>query len=176
MDSKQINFFIVPEDYPAINDFLKRHNCKIFVNNYIVNNKNPVFKLPETEEEIFQVYISNDEFLNEIFIYDSGKSKYYDIIKSNLIEFTIGGFYPYDKTSLQRARLYVKLGYYEDTDYLKKREEFINWSHSLLKDFNKVFLKKFREEKLVFYSDKTINFIESKEIIYLESNSQWKLK
>ncbi|WP_445455566.1 hypothetical protein [Flavobacterium sp. HNIBRBA15423] len=176
MKSKQINFYIVPKDFNLINDFLKKNQCSIYVNNYIIKKKNPIYKLPNQEEEIFQVYLSSDKFENEIHIIEKGEMSYFDVFKSNFVEFTLGGFYPYDETLLQRARLYVITDYYGNDYLITKDTVFIEWSNKLIKDFKKEFLKRFEEDKSVLYSKNAIEWIKENQAIYINAGNQWKSK
>lgn len=176
MKSKQLNFYIVPEDMDSLNEFLKDKGCIVFINDYINENKNPVYSLPSIDENIFQVYLSSDKFENEIHIIEKGETSYFDVFKSNFVEFTLGGFYPYDETLLQRARLYVITDYYRNDYLIIKDNVFIEWSNKLIKDFKKEFLKRFEEDKSVLYSKNAIEWIKENQAIYINAGNQWKSK
>jgi hypothetical protein len=174
MKSKQINFFIVPEDYKLINNFLSNHNCSIYLDSYIDKKLNPIKSLPKIEEEIFQVFLSNNRFNISLITKSNEKSSYFDIIKSDLIEFSLGGFYPYDKTILQKGRLYYISEFFEDDELKSKDLDFVEWSDEVLKDFKKKFLKKYSNHTTIFYTENAIKWIEENQALFIESKNNWK--
>ena len=174
MSSKQINFYIVPDDYKLIDQFLKDHLCNVMVNNYIDKGLNPLNILPKIDEEIYQVYLCNDRFDDKIKVTRNDKVKYFDVFESYLIEFSLGGFFPYDRTLLQRARLYFVTSYYKEDSLVYKNPDFLKWCDDFFKEFKKKFLKKFNNEKSVYYSENAIKWITEKEAIYLLGKNQWK--
>lgn len=174
MKSKQINFFIVPEDYKLIDEFLSNHECSIYIDSYIDKKLNPINRLPKIEEEIFQVFLTNNKFNIRLIAKPNEKSSYFDIIKSDLIEFSLGGFYPYDKTILQKGRLYFISEFFEGEELKVKNLDFVDWSNDILKDFKKKFLKKYSNHGSVYYSENAIKWIEDNQALYNESKISWK--
>jgi hypothetical protein len=162
--SKQINFFITPEDYEAINTLLiekeiivsYRSICGIWEKT-----------LPDLKKEIHQVFLSKKEFLDTIY-YNSYINKenktvpYYDIDSSNILEFSLGGFYPSNIDILHRARLYYPTSFYDNNgEYFYKSKEFIDWCDDFRKVLKKRFLKRYEKEDMFWYSQSAIDWIES---------------
>lgn len=175
MKSRQINFFITPEDNKNINKFLEEMDCIIMVEKYIAVGKNPTFELPDKSEDIFKVFLTKNEFLNDIKITESNDSKYFDSSRSPLLEFPLGGFYPYNRKILQRARFYFELGDYDNNDiFILKSDVFINWSTNIMSNFKKRFLKKYVQGDPIYYSASAIHWIEENNAIFADSGQSWK--
>src|ERR1700694_6150436 len=104
MNSKQINFFIVPEDLDNIYSFLNRNNIKYInisgsgVDNIILDS------FPYRGKMSDKIYLSCDDFYPKIVMeYDNLKnSNIVDSYKSYLLEFNRGGFHPTSPTTLDR--------------------------------------------------------------------------
>ena len=175
MKSKQLNFYITPKDKEAIIDFLNRNHCCIVVDDYIKEDRNHCKSLQQVEENIFQIYLAKEEFLKNIKILSTPNGiEYYDNMISPVLQFDLGGFYPYDKNLLQRARFYYISGYYKDEKFITKSAQFINWADSLINDFKKEFLIKYSKEKTFFYSKSAIKWIEANNAILVNGGQQWK--
>lgn len=174
MKSKQVNFFIVPEDYKLIDEFLSNHECSIYIDSYIDKELNPINRLPKIEEEIFQVFLTKNKFNIRLVAKSNKKSSYFDIIKSDLIEFNLGGVFPYDKTILQKGRLYFISEFFEDEKLRAKNFDFVDWGNDILKDFKKKFLKKYPNHGSFYYSENAIKWIEDNQALYIESKISWK--
>lgn len=162
MSSKQINFFLSPEDLPDVAIFLIEKNCLIvkrksetpdILRNYdIVKNPESIFQLclckNEQKEKIFYEYLENTDY-------------YLDILKSNCIEFSIGGVYPYSNIEFHSSRFYYILKYYDNGEIVRKDEEFINWADDIFKSFKKKFLKKDLTYSTDFLSKKFIDWLKA---------------
>ena len=132
MKSKQLNFFITPDDYYLIDNFLKENMSIILTDNEIENPNKKDFLLVNKNENLNQIYLTKEDFLHEVKIIKDGV-KYYYLVSSNLLEFSLGGFYSYDKNSLHRARFYYIKAYYENGAFIEKSTNFTNWCDELMK-------------------------------------------
>ena len=98
MNSKQINFYITPQDIIQVNNLLDEKSSVIFKGNTKELGSNLNYNLVLNPENIFQVYICNEEFKKKLFFEQMKLGEYYiDVMKSYVIEFGIGGFYPYSE-------------------------------------------------------------------------------
>ena len=161
MKSKQINFLIAPTDMIAIDEFLKKNNCLTFKRDTKELHNELNYDIVLNNEKIFQVYLCKEEY-KELLSFEHIESKdyyYIDILKSYVIEFGIGGIYPYSDKILHRSRLYYIYAYYEDNKIVEKKPEYVAWADDLLKDFKKRFLKKAPELSDDFISENCINWI-----------------
>ena len=164
MRSKQINFFTAPEDIIEISEFLKAKGCYIFKNNLESINQLEEYNIVSNTDEIFQVCLTNKEFVNKIeFEFVESKNYYYiDILKSYVVQFNIGGFYPYSQKELHSGRLYYIFEYYGDNDdVIQKDKNFISWADLFIKEFKASYLHKDVSISKNFVSDK---FIEWKKV------------
>ena len=151
--SKQLNFFLSPGDLIEVKKFLKEEDCLILKRNSEKSTFFNEYDIEKNLENIFQVCLCKDEYKNKIFheYIESTNSYYVDIVKSNCIEFSIGGFYPYSDKELHRSRFYFVCEYFKDGELVKKSPEFIDWANSLMKKFKKHFLVK----SLIYSNDLT---------------------
>lgn len=133
--SKQLNFFITPEDYNSVNSFLKECGAMILANDNIGKENNISNSIIDLNDEVKQVFLTRNEFLKDVVIKTlENNISYYYITSSPLIEFSIGGFYPYDKNSLQSARFYYIKAYYDENgDFVSKSDDLINWFDEVFK-------------------------------------------
>ncbi|OCA77106.1 hypothetical protein BBI01_01190 [Chryseobacterium artocarpi] len=132
--------------------------------------------LPTIEDEIFQVYLSAPQFLDKIEVLstDNGK-KYFDILRSYLLEFSLGGFYPYNKNLLHRARFYYVKSFYDKYDDLEqKSNSFCEWGDSVIRDFKKEFLKRNSDDKGDLYSQSAIEWINNNNAVKTGGGLEWK--
>jgi len=174
--SKQLNFYITPDDYQLINKFLMENNCLILVDNYISIDRNPVYELISIEDNIYQIYITKNLFLNEIEIEKTENNIFYfDKLRSSIIQFGLGGFYKNSKDNLNRARLYFESNYYQNGKLIYKNPSFIEWSELILKSFKNTFLLKYKGDKLNLYSLNAIKWIEENNAIEINGGQQWKI-
>ncbi|TPD73745.1 hypothetical protein [Flavobacterium microcysteis] len=176
MKSKQLNFFITPKDWEAISVFLSENQIKVLVDESLNGDYENDGKLPNEDDEIYQVFLTRKEFLSDIKINttDTNKIRYYSITLSPLLEFSMGGFYPYNKNILQRARFYFKSGYYNEQDiYVNKADEFTNWAQEVMKQFKKKFLISYPKQKDFLYSHSAIDWIEAQNAKYTNGGQGW---
>ena len=163
--STQLNFFIEIEELPKMLDFLRERNCIIIKNNSSSVEAAFDFDFVENNKKSFQIFITNEKFKKDLnFLYLKEKQYYYiDIGSSYVIEFDIGGFYPYSDKELHRSRFYVIFKYYEGDNLIEKSKEFIEWTKFLMKEFRVKFLL-----KAVNYSD---NLISESCLKWIEANN-----
>lgn len=159
MNSKQINFFLTPDDLPAVNDFLSNMNC-VVIKRHSLQPEQPVkYDLGINQDELHQVCLCRPEDLTKlVFVYLDNREEYYiDTNKSNCVEFSLGGFYMDNEKELHSSRLYFTAQFFIDGGISKKDEGFINWADGVFKSFKKRFLIK--DKDLVELKYVTENFI-----------------
>ncbi|TJZ53602.1 hypothetical protein FAZ15_16340 [Sphingobacterium olei] len=179
MKSKQLNFFITPEDYNEIDHFIKEKSALVLVKQYIDKRNNGIQKeLPNLDEEIFQVYLTKEVFLKDIEILSADNGiKYFENWLSPILQFSLGGFYPYDKNLLQRGRFYYVTGAYNSKgDFVYKTTDFVQWSDSIIKDFKRLFLKKYSKGDGFWYSESAIQWIEEHDAVLINGGQEWQAK
>ena len=142
MKSKQLNFFITPDDKNNMESFFKDHDC-LFIRNNIKSAKIDL-DISFEKESIFQFFLSKEEFKKKIFFKQLEDRSYYyvDAIRSFVIELDIGGFYPYSNKELHRGRFYCVTSFYNNGSVANKDGDFIKWIKKIFKLFPKEFLVK----------------------------------
>lgn len=178
MASKQLNFFITPEEHSRINNMILEKGIIVLLDEKIKSTEDfeVLNTLPDIEEEIFQVYLTSPRFIDKIFIKSTKNGiKYFEIDRSYLLEFSLGGFYPYDTTLLQRARFYYVKSFYNTYDDLEKKSNpYFEWCEDVIKTFRKEFLKRYSKEKEFFYSQSAIDWIEKNNAVETGGGLGWK--
>jgi hypothetical protein len=143
MKSKQINFFISPDDWEAINHFFIDHGA-CFIKQPIHDLKNMLTTDISTKEDgdFNKVFLTKAEYISSIKTRYLETQNYYlvDDLRSNVVEFSRGGFSSVSNDALERARLYFVSQYFEDEITVKKDTSFLSWAESLLLSFKKQFL------------------------------------
>lgn len=179
MSSKQLNFFITPEEHQKINEFFAKKGSVVLLNQDISDNDKIEIKHGIPENYVYKIYLSNLEFINKIKINttntDNGNIKSFDILESYLLEFNLGGFFPNDKNVLQRGRFYYVKSFWNDQNVLEeKSSDFIKWCDDFVKEFRKEFLQKYSKEKTFLYSKSAIKWIEENNASEDNGGQQWK--
>jgi hypothetical protein len=162
MNSRQINFFLAPQELHSISDYFHNNNCKILKRRVKSITDRTEYDLKTNKDDLYQVYIYSSEFSNKIeFQFNEDKKYYYvDSLKSYCIEFSIGGLFPYNNRELHRSRLYLVSRYYNEKGLLvSKDSDFINWSLSILNQFKNKYLLKSETDKGVYLSKEAKNWI-----------------
>jgi hypothetical protein len=141
--SKQLNFFIAPDEYREVKNFLSEEKVLIFPSRrdeILLDNSDMIIH----RKSILQIYLTTNHFEKDVhYKYVENRNYYYiDIVKSDVIEFDLGGFYPDSYKDYYSGRLYVIGKYFENRMAVSKPEEFIAWSNNLFKKFKRKFLKK----------------------------------
>ena len=171
MNSKQLNFFILPDDYFEID-------------NYLANEDILVSALPLTESKVRIVSGINQRLSdwtlvvlfknsNELRIKTLDSkikigTKIYtiDTLRSSIVEFNKCYFYEKEK-QLGRGRIYFIKRYYSENKLVEKPQSFIEWSECLLK-----FVRKYL---VIIKEGKFKGFYASKQVIELMSKNQIEL-
>jgi len=145
MRSRQINFFIVPEDFPEIRSFLLENNiCAIPQPLQSAAIEYTKELTPTKEKEFDTVFLSNLDFQENISVDYITKQNYYliDDLRSFVIEFSRGGAHFGDPGILDSGKLYFITSYYDGSGTLVwKDEKFILWAQKVRASFKKQFLK-----------------------------------
>lgn len=160
MNSKQLNFFLAPTQWQAIDKFLKEHGCTVFPRRLDDELDEENYSVSELIGKVFQVCISKSDFrpsLNWKKTSD-GKTSYLDIVSSNAIEFSLGGFFPNRMTEFERSRLYYVSKYESDNGQIKKSKIFLDWADNVVKIFKKSFSIKLDESSGTYMSQAFINW------------------
>ena len=164
MNSKQINFFITPDDKEKILDFLKAKGCLFLQENVAKPQEALNNNINIITENIFKVYLVREDLKENVMFkhLDSKNIFYVDILKSCVVELNLGGFYPDSDKELYRGRLYYISKYYDDDGTVVSKIEFFkNWADGIIKDFKKAFLKKFALYSESYFSQNAIEWIEN---------------
>lgn len=171
--SKQLNFFITPEDYNSVNSFLKECGAIILAAGDIGKEENISTSIIDLNEDVKQVFLTRNEFFEQVIVKTlENNISYYYITSSPLLEFSLGGFYPYDKKSLQRGRFYYIKAYYDSNgNFVYKSENFISWCDEIFEKFKKNFLKKYSND--CYCSESAIKWIELNNAILNNGGQQW---
>jgi hypothetical protein len=143
MSSKQINFFFSPDELCNVVKFLRKKDCIIVKGDYKNSGFLEEYDIVKNNEAIYQVFIfKHDDTKEASYNHVESTGVYYiDILISNCIEFSIGGFYPYSDKNLHSARLYYVFNYFDKSDkIIRKDQGFINWADDIFKSFKKEFL------------------------------------
>jgi hypothetical protein len=167
MNSTQLNFFIVPSDWPAIMEFLNSYDIKL-INEPILNpqslkllsvNSNAERQYPKT---LILTHSSFHEYL--FFDYKEGTNSYsINRLKSYILEFSPGGFFPNDQYTLHRGRFYCVTRFYATNgEQIEKSRDFLDWAKRINKSFKKQFLMKNGDEKIILFSHETMKWIHEK--------------
>jgi len=159
--SNQINFFIFPDDLEKIDLFFKENGCLILRNNVTSESSSFGYDILSNREKLFQVFLTKNEFKNNVTFNYLESKKYYYVYEpsSYVIEFGIGGFYPYSDKELHRSRFYFIHEYYKDGELIKKPPEFVEWANTLMKNFKKRFLVRYPSYSNDFFSEQCINWV-----------------
>lgn len=159
-NSKQTNFFIVPKDWPEIRAFFEKNNV-IFFKGPILDENNFLPSNPEliNSEGTYQVYLTKKEYQRKILLKQQKEDFDIDIVRSYVIEFNRGGFYPYSNKVLNRARFYTVTRYLEDGHNKNKDQGFIEWVEAIYREFKKSFLRKTNFDKDFPFSENAIKWI-----------------
>jgi hypothetical protein len=167
MRSRQINFFHLPEELNIFELFFKE--CEII---YIKENIKQLAdyienEIPRINNDLpFKIFLSKYNFRHKIVYHFDNKKDIYslDTLRSYLIEFALGGFYPYSSEILHRSRLYFPTNYYASNgEIIEKDPEFVKWASWLMEQVKKKYLKKIPSENNgILFSNGVIDLLEKK--------------
>jgi hypothetical protein len=165
MNSKQLNFFIVPEDLVPIYEFFDKNEIKSVdkivqdVENLILN------KIALNHGNVYErIYLTNEEFKSNLrFSYDEKKQGFsLNSDKSYILEFDPGGFYPASCTVLNRGRFYCSMSYFvSNNEVVRKDDEFKSWVDKTFRRFKKEFLIQYGANKHILFSTRAIEWMKT---------------
>jgi hypothetical protein len=165
MNSKQLNFFTVPEDLPLIFSFFNEQGVKYVSKNMDDTRNIQLKKFPYSEGGIYEhIYLTSDEFKSDIYLPSTEDEKLFpiDLFKSYVLQFSPGRFNPACPTILYRGRFYCTTGYFvSNGESVAKGEHFKKWVDKIFRVFKKEFLKAYDERVRIFFSPKTITWMEA---------------
>src|ERR1700744_954765 len=149
--SKQLNFFITPDDLGSIYDFFNDNGVKYVTQKIKRNNDLVLYNFPFKHGKAYeQIYLTSEQFRDHLnFKHDEKKQNdLLDTQKSYILEFDPGGFYPSSSKVLHRAKLYCKTSYFvTNNETVIKSEEFKSWVDKVFRLFKKQFLIKTNANK-----------------------------
>lgn len=171
MSSKQLRFYIHPNDYAEINKYLAEQNIYISALPLITKELRIVDDLQQGKEDWLGVVLfknKNDVIINTTASkINLGENVYYvDTMCSHIVEFD-RCYYNEDKKQLKSGRAYFITKFYSNNNLTEKALQFTEWS-SMLFLFLKKILHKIKEGEHK-------NYYVSKTVISLLSNNQIEL-
>jgi hypothetical protein len=177
MKSKQLDFFILPADWAAIFNFLETRECKIIIAGTSGNIQLLTSAADIVEKGVFQFYICRRDDISEMKIENIDElTSQIDSLRSECIEFSTGGFYPYSNKELHRARFYYIIDYYADAgNVVKKSNRFILWADAVITSFKNEFLMKAKEYPNNLFSKKCIDWIKQHNAILKGGGMSFKI-
>lgn len=165
MRSKQINFFMMPEDVETFEAYLKGRKDTEFLGLPMYKQELRIVKslLDKGKDMFFGLFLASNFLLDKIVLKYIPKQDYYLIedLTSPVIEFD-RCFYDFKNKKIRRGRLYVITGYYADNgEWVMKEQRFLDWADEIFKWFRKTF----RKQKLEGYegflvTPKTIKWVQ----------------
>lgn len=174
MKSKQLNFFITPDDYCLISQFLNDFKCELLIDRCGKSKIIKINNLNQLETGVFQLFLCPEGYGNKVFTTGENDLEHINIFNSYVVQFSLGGFYPYDKNILQKGRLFFTQGFFEGENFVNKESDFLKWGSSLINKFKNEFLKKNVLEDNYYYSDNAIQWIKENKAYFLMDCSGWK--
>jgi hypothetical protein len=166
MNSSQLNFFSVPEDWPLFRQFfIERSTIMIKYESEKVDNLYGDDIGSENGRLPFKIGLSHKDFLDEIYTkYDEKRMKYdLDIERGAVIEFNTGGFYASNTNKLHRSRFYCVTNYYARRgELVTKSEDFKKWFTKMYRSFKKEFLVKLGNESGITFTRNSLTWMKEK--------------
>jgi len=161
--SKQMNFFILPDDLPHIYDFYDSNDIKYIIDKK-KNTEDLVFRdFPYVHGKSYErIYLTSAQFTDRIyFIYNKDQvDNSLDREKSYVLEFNPGGFFPSSDKVLHRARFYCKTDYFvSNNERVVKDEKFKSWVDKIFRQFKKRFLIKTEYDKSILFSENALTWM-----------------
>ncbi|MBC7904821.1 MAG: hypothetical protein H7Y27_15450 [Gemmatimonadaceae bacterium] len=160
--STQLNFFIVPDDLPEINDFLKSKGI-LFVKLPILPG-GKVFAddiMIRTPEENPKTYLAGKKFEKKLRLWQNDEKSPLDVdvVRSYVIEFNRGGFSP--EGILQRGKFFALYTFDDNGKILRKESEFKIWVEAVYSSFKKEFLRRAAEHKDLYFSPNALKWMKA---------------
>lgn len=145
MSSKQINFFMMPEDEKEFESYLKQTKQVSFLAVPMYHQELRVmnsFGSQDPEGKSWStIYLVLTDDLEKIIInYVPGPSYYLlDELRSPVIQF-MRCYYDFSNKKIRRGRLYLNTGYYnQNREWVWKEQEFLDWANNVFKWFRRHF-------------------------------------
>jgi hypothetical protein len=163
MNSKQLNFFIHPDDLISIESFFLQKEVVIIRQPTLDTDaffSDSLFSPPNTLH-FNKVYVTKRDFEDKVFFRWVEPQKYYlvEVEPSYVVEFSFDGFSD-NMTKLHRSRFYfIK---YDSADAFEKNADFIKWANEMIKDFKSSFLCSLESR---FYSEKALQWMKMKNAV-----------
>jgi hypothetical protein len=157
--SKQLNFFIVNEDWASIGSLFSGMDVLFIKVPFKDMSKILSTDIGTKGEESYIVYLTKEKFFDRIEFRNDTDGYNVDVIRSYAIEFNRGGFYPYSNKILHRARFYAITSFKDENNIsIKKDSEFVEWVNTIFKSFKKHFLTESPLDKDFPFSLRTIEW------------------
>jgi hypothetical protein len=150
--SKQLNFFIHPDDWESIVKF--NQSQKVMM----MGTKSTIYEIEKVDHFKFQVYLTQQHFIDNREIHFDDETTFIDLSSSSIVEFSLGGFYPNSLTTLHRGRLYYVKSYWAEGSIESKGNDFNAWAIEYFRLFKRTFLKKNEFDKTYQMSNTTIDW------------------
>jgi len=164
MNSKQLNFFLVPEDLSFVYEFFNRHEVKYVRVGKSEREEIALESFPYRHGKTYeQICLTSESFRSNIFL-QKGRiipDITVDIDKSYVLQFTPGGFYPASSRVLHGGGFYCTTDYFvSNGESVAKNNEFKSWVDKFFKSFKKEFLSTLNAKERIFFSHRTIEWMQ----------------
>jgi len=162
MNSKQLNFFIIPADLSDVYAFFNRMDVKYVKMNKYQADGITLERFPFRDGTIYdQIYITHPEFGRKIYTRENELISEYriNLEKSYVLEFTPGGILPIRPHILKRARFYCTTSYFvSNGESVAKPDVFKKWVDKFFNAFKKEFLVK-SQSPGNYFSHRTVEWM-----------------
>ena len=161
--SKQLNFFILPDDLSSIYHFLSSNGVRYITEKIKSADDIVLHDFPLKHGKSYErIYLTSEEYVDRLsFIFNEQMMDYtLDREKSYILEFNPGGFFPSNDKVLHRARFYCKTDYFvSNNESVVKSDEFKSWVDKIFRLFKKQFLIRTDYNKSILFSERTLIWI-----------------
>lgn len=163
MNSKQLNFFLINEERPAVYDLFNRLGLKYIVYDSADPESLRLESFPYVQRQANdKIHITLEDYQSQIFFRESGRASEYTIdeAKSYVLEFSHGGMDSDNARVLHRGRFYFCTSYYvSNGESVAKSGQFKKW----VDKFYKLFKNEFKLERTgkfpAFFSARTLEWM-----------------
>lgn len=170
MNSKQLNFYVLPQDLENVQSFLVANDI-LLIKEPVVSSSGSIFTdsvvNPYPAPGTFKYYLVFKKYSSEVKLEWIENQQYYvvDYCRSPIVEFARGYFVPGTKdVELTRARLYFVVAYYENNKLIRKDTEFVKEATKLINKFKKQFLVKHKSFQADWSSPSVIKWLEQENV------------
>jgi hypothetical protein len=158
--SKQLNFFIHPDDLVPIVDFFNGNGIKYVCDQIKSAGDIVLHDFPNNHGKLYDTSnLTSEQFKDRLyFTFDEERSDYgLDPEKSYILEFSPTMFSPSNDRVIHRGRLYCKTDYFvSNNEKVVKSDEFKAWVDKVFRLFKKHFLIRTDFNKHILFSAKTL--------------------